>query len=403
MSFRVSPALLFVLAGAGVAFLACSSSDEPPPATPDPPTTTDAGDEGAPVIDPDTFPFEKGDKIDGLTEGEWKWVPFPDSSCANGTPTGIGVNLGTSKRLLVFLEGGGACWNALTCYTLQTASFISKPFDEEAFRTRISSVGGSLLDRGLEDNPFKDDSFVYVPYCTGDVHAGNVEAEYDGTPTRHVGRRNFEAFLARIVPTFEDVERVVLSGSSAGGFGAALNFWRAQYAFGPNVRVDLLDDSGPPFPASKMEYFEDWKAAWKLEEAVPPGCDACKTELANALPYYLTKYPASRFALLSYTRDNVIAQFYALSGADFEAGLLDLVTASFGRSNAAAFIVPGNKHTMLGNLSIVTGAESSAPDGGTPDGDDAGAPGVNGTALSAWLSQMVGDHPEWKTVGVPQK
>jgi hypothetical protein len=47
----------------------------------------------------------------------WTWVPFPDSQCANGTPTGLGVKL-TGKpgaRALIYLEGGGACWSDLTC------------------------------------------------------------------------------------------------------------------------------------------------------------------------------------------------------------------------------------------------------------------------------------------------
>jgi hypothetical protein len=407
MAFRASPVLVLALAGAGAVLLACSSDDELPPAvTPEPANEVDAGDGSVPAPeDPDTFPFEKGEKIADLTEREWKWVPFSDSSCANGTPTGIGINLGTSNRLVIFLEGGGACWNSVTCYTLQTASYISKPFDEAAFWTRVSTMGKSLLDRAHNDNPFKDDSFVYIPYCTGDVHAADVEAEYEGTKTRHFGRRNFEAFLKRIVPTFEGVERVILSGSSAGGFGAAINFWRAQYAFGSNVRVDLLDDSGPPFPSSKMKYFADWKAAWKLDEAVPPGCTDCKVEIANVLPYYLNKYTGSRFALLSYTRDNTIAQFYALSGTDFEAGLLELVGSHFGRPNAAAFLLPGTKHTMLGDLTLAAGGEAASPDGGTSDaGEEAGAPAgppVGATTLSTWLTQMVGDDAAWKTVGVP--
>ena len=46
-----------------------------------------------------------------------------------------------------------------------------------------------------------------------------------------------EAVVARIVPTFKDkVDKVVITGASAGGFGAALNFSMVQDAFG-EVRV----------------------------------------------------------------------------------------------------------------------------------------------------------------------
>src|SRR5271154_3071426 len=48
----------------------------------------------------------------------WTWVPFDNAFCGNGSTVGIGVNLSTtSTRVLLYLEGGGACWNELTCFT----------------------------------------------------------------------------------------------------------------------------------------------------------------------------------------------------------------------------------------------------------------------------------------------
>src|SRR4051812_7393894 len=82
---------------------------------------TDSGrpDSGAPGL-PDG-----GGSADGLISaapGQWTWVPFGDSRCADGTATGIGVNLaGPTARAIVFLEGGGACWDGFTCETLKTA------------------------------------------------------------------------------------------------------------------------------------------------------------------------------------------------------------------------------------------------------------------------------------------
>ncbi len=54
--------------------------------------------------------------------GKWTWVDFPDSACDDGTPTGIGVNPGTSSNLIVFLNGGGACWNAQDCLVNNTSA-----------------------------------------------------------------------------------------------------------------------------------------------------------------------------------------------------------------------------------------------------------------------------------------
>ncbi len=54
-------------------------------------------------------------------------------------------------------------------------------------------LGLWLFDRGDGDNPFADASYVFVPYCTGDLHAGSRVAMYlvDGQPTKghHFGAR----------------------------------------------------------------------------------------------------------------------------------------------------------------------------------------------------------------------
>src|SRR5262249_24982242 len=47
----------------------------------------------------------------------WTWVPFDDAFCADGNPTGLAVNLtDRSKNALIFLMGGGACWDYASCY-----------------------------------------------------------------------------------------------------------------------------------------------------------------------------------------------------------------------------------------------------------------------------------------------
>jgi hypothetical protein len=334
----------------------------------------DSGTENDPTTR-DTYPFEPGEKISAAA-GEWSWVPFDDSSCANGKPTGIGINRGSSDKLVIYLEGGGACWDSTTCYVLKTATNIESGFDKAAFEARMTSANlkGGHMDRDSETNPFKDASFVYVPYCTGDVHSGSKEGNYDGNVTKHVGRKNIEAFLKRIVPTFDTVSRVVLTGSSAGGFGAAVNFWRVSHAFGTKVRVDLIDDSGPPFPSDKMKYIASWKTAWDLDAALPPGCDSCKDDLTTTIGYYSKQYPKSRVALLSYDKDSVIRRFFDLDESAFSTTLTSVVSEAFdGTPNARAFVVSGDKHTMLGALSTSTGS----------------------VTVASWLATMQDDSATW--------
>jgi hypothetical protein len=212
---------------------------------------------------------------------------------------------------VIYLEGGGACFNQLSCATnpktFGAANFGSMVFD------------GIL---GVDDpaNPVGDASFVYVPYCTGDVHAGSAAGasvpRVDGTQD-FVGHDNVAGALERIVPTFEGVEQVILTGISAGGFGTWLNYEQVADAFCRDDVV-LLSDSGPPqaapFLASCLQ--QRWLDLWGLAETLPAGCTDCSPEGENGgvvhLPTYLSEaYPDARFGLVSSLRDNVIGMFFA--------------------------------------------------------------------------------------------
>ena len=51
----------------------------------------------------------------------------------------------------------------------------------------------------------------------------------------HKGRPNLVAFLKRVTATLPDPEKVVLSGSSAGGFGAAASYDVVHSYFPPRI------------------------------------------------------------------------------------------------------------------------------------------------------------------------
>ena len=72
-------------------------------------------------------------------------------------------------------------------------------------RDRRARRVAHALDRARATNPFRDASYVFVPYCTGDLHAGSNVATYDVLGPRtfaHVGRRNVEALLPRLRATW---------------------------------------------------------------------------------------------------------------------------------------------------------------------------------------------------------
>lgn len=401
LRLRPSPAVTYALLFS-VALAACGDDDAPPPAvdggvvtdlgadTDGGPTPTDAG--ALPTTSPGYVP---GDPITA-TAGDWTWVDFPDSKCQDGSPTGIGVNPSPtgSDRLVIYLEGGGACYNEITCATVANPNGFG----------RANFGGGSssgIFSRTDTTNPFHDWNIVYVPYCSGDIYAGNnpIPQMIGGVEKVYLGYINMGLFLNRLVPTFPTASMVVLTGSSAGGFGAAYNYERAQEAFGA-VPVHLLNDSGPIMsPTYVRPCLQDLlRDTWNLNATLPVTCTECLTRgtgLSEALPHVIARHPDRRFALLSATRDNVIRFFmgFGLSpdcstaenftGAQYTAGLLELRDDTLGSAtNFRAWYIDSSEHTWL----------NRSPGGYVP-------PGTPAVPVRDFIQSFIDGDPAWSNVG----
>jgi Pectinacetylesterase len=244
------------------------------------------------------------------SEGAWTYSEFPDTQCRDGTPAGVAVNLGSANKLLLFLEGGGWCGDPDTC-ALNPAR-ASDQIDLLGF----TYASGGIFDRSNPANPVRDWSFVYVPYCTGDLHSGvNPEGNVPEVgPQKFVGRLNLERFLERIVPTFQGTRDVLLTGSSAGGFGAYLNSLLVQRAF-PALKVKLVSDSGPLLSkAVHPECLQErQRTRWKLDDTILAECGAScpsKTDYMEDYGVFVAKTFSDRpSGLIESTGDWVIRAF----------------------------------------------------------------------------------------------
>lgn len=314
--------------------------------------------------------------------GAWTWVDFPDSHCDDGSPTGIAVNTSTrSQNLLIFMNGGGACWDFLTCFTLNTAAH--GPFGAAEFARLGNGIDVGIFKRNEPANPFRDYSFVFVPYCTGDVHGGNNMTAYTqggvSRPYYHTGHANLLGYLERLGATFPGADKVVMSGSSAGGFGAVFNY-AAVRAYWATSTVYLVDDSGPPLVGDAIPPSEKtaWFASWKIDELLDPLCgEPCKTDFSLGLVALSTMFPNDRLSLLSSLQDQVIRTYFMQSGAGFQTELLKLSTDVLDPlPNFRYFFIPGQSHTMLGS----------------PEAFNS-----NGVQLWDWLRAQVEDEPVWES------
>jgi hypothetical protein len=328
-------------------------------------------------------------------DGVWTWIDFPEARCRDGSPTGIGVRLrASSDRLVIYLEGGGACFHDASCAINTT--FAS--FNAAAFSSWQSSGGTSgLFDTSRADNPFRDWTAIYVPYCTGDVHAGNatdVDVPGQGAPKHQqfVGWANIGRYLERIVPTFAPrLTRVVLTGISAGGVGAAFNYDRVAQAFCP-VPVTLLDDSGPILDDNYIApcLQKRWRELWNLDATIPAGCHACREQpdgggMVRYVDYLTQKYPDHQLALISAEQDSVMSLFFGfgthdcaglsgpsagMTGAEFQTGILALRDQHLIVPEWGSYLVPSASHTWLTGLTLYSTT-------------------VDGVALTEWVDQVV--------------
>jgi hypothetical protein len=302
---------------------------------------------------------------------EWTWLDFPDSRCANGSPTGIAVNVHPgAQHLVLFLEGGGACDNGQDCWVQPTAVNIASGYGVEQLGAD-PQLALSIFDRGDATNPFTDASYVFVPYCTGDLHAGNAVATYpvNGQPTAtyHYGAHNLDLYLQTLGGSFPSVDHVWLVGQSAGGFGTLFNQSFVASAFG--ARTDVIDDSGPGIGVS------GYPTSWNVR--LPAGCNECAGGLQSLFFYGRSAYPQARFAFLSFEVDTALPEFYGASQQDVVDWLGQYEQSFSDLSNTRSFVARGTGHVVMATTDDATKA-----------------------ALSTWLTQMATDDPAWSDVTV---
>ncbi len=305
-----------------------------------------------------------GDGIDSSLDGgfdvpleTWTWVDVPGMVCGNGSPTGIAINPSTrSNKLVILVEGGGACWEAANCYGIIvpiTAVHLDG-FNEQTFNSVRSQFFDSnwMFQRAESTSLFGDASWVFVPYCTGDLHAGTRENIYSALgqmrTMHHKGAMNMDAALARIkdYPASE----VFAIGISAGGYGLQLNWDRFTAAF-PNVTTHAFADGAQMVPIE----FQRWGAmntAWAPR--YPAGCPNCSAAFNNVGAFWRTAPPAhgGRYALTNSLQDGTLALFWGYDAQGMKNASLPIGNAMTG--NSASFMIDNNSHTMLGQPNTMT-------------------------------------------------
>lgn len=294
--------------------------------------------------------------------------------CGEGAPYSMATRDQGSEDLMIFLEGGGACWSDFCFYVSEVTPGIPS---------------SGILDPARDNNPVKDWNTVYVPYCDGSLHAGDIDIDTDGdgrSDRFHHGLHNLSAALDVAVRTFPAPRRIVLAGQSGGGLGTIFALPLVRYLY-PGVPIDVIDDSGVGvLKPGKPEFLQQIIAEWNIGAFIPDSCANCIAadgHLTDYLNWQLDQDPDVRRGMLSYTRDvNLADLFLQIGGAAFEAGLLQEMREQEDAhpDRMRSWLVEGNGHTFVE-------LEPDRTAGGVP--------------LMDWITLMLAGSEDWVSVRDP--
>lgn len=261
--------------------------------------------------------------------------------CRDGSEYSMATRDTGSDALLIYLQGGGACWPGLCVGT-------------ENVDKGIPATG--ILDPDLPGNPVGAWNTVFVPYCDGGLHGSDADRDSNGDGTADLPQRglhNLSAALDVAVTTFPAPRRIVLAGESAGGFGTLFALPLVRHLY-PGVPIDLINDSGlGVLRPDDSAFIRQRLADWNMAGVFPASCANCIGEdghLTDFHKWLLAQDDTLRLSMMSYTRDAVVALTFAQVGGEvFERELLaemqDLEAAYPDR--VRSFIADGSAHTFL--------------------------------------------------------
>lgn len=156
-----------------------------------------------------TFP-----KLEGEPEiGKWYDVPVENAFSSDGSEWHGIFRKGTENKVVVYFFGGGVS------ITPETSEGGKEFYATTMLAQDFVAQGG--IGSSADDNPFKDWSFIVIPYATGDFHAGT--GIYEGKKkVYHTGYNNYSAFIEKIKPYVGEPDTLLVTGFSAGGFATSL-------------------------------------------------------------------------------------------------------------------------------------------------------------------------------------
>lgn len=331
-------------------------------------------------------------------KGELCHLDIPGIQCADGSPSFVKYIDRGSEHLFMYVQGGGACFDAVTCGCRLNeqnckgsneggkgalAGYLSRPPVDE--QTHPWSRG--------EDHPIGKANYFEIIYCTGDVYTGAGVANYGNKLlprlVRHVGGKNFELSTIQAKNLFPNVKKVTVVGSSAGGVGISYNLHHIAKQF-EGTEISVINDSGIPIFGRFLdqEKVRGVLKNWNVTETIPKDMNVDgDIDFEEIYSYNATKLAHVRYGLIGALEDAVFAVYFNLLG-----GSSDSVAKSL--QEAGKFMHQAQEHHYFfdhGKWHTAT----FLPSYGVPK---ALWPQSQGIYVYDWLKSMVSGSKDWSDV-----
>lgn len=200
-------------------------------------------------------------------------------TCIKGAPYYFFAKRGMENKLVMYYQGGGACWEQLTC----GIPVCDQAVDPNGTDNPNNWTHGFA---NLDDpnNPFEDWNIVVVPYCSCDIHFGDIAQDYGnvdpGNPVHieHRGFQNAKAAEKWAREHFVNPEVVFVTGTSAGAYGAVFQAPLLHKVW-PASKFHVLGDAGNGVITTQFlqNEFENWNFRANLPRDIPGVLEAIDT------------------------------------------------------------------------------------------------------------------------------
>jgi hypothetical protein len=288
----------------------------------------------------------------------WKTIAGGHGTgCAtDATPYEFYVHEGDPRRLALYFQGGGGCWNSRNCGLDGQRTFENAVDDGDRPWLEGQGVVTGILDAGNPANPLREFTIVFAPYCTADVHLGVRTERFETSDGKRLdvayrGLANAQRVMDWVTQQYADPRQVFVSGGSAGAIPSPI--FAAQLArHYTKARVVQLGDGAGGYRTMRLApQLELWGATRALKH--DPLYRDLDVQTANFEDFYARAAPVPNLQLgqINSIEDRVQIFFLAQLGNEVKslAPLLSANIADLRKSNPKlrTYTMPGTVHTVL--------------------------------------------------------